>query len=188
MLIEHFAAWATCSPSLQFSCLSPGQTLRDGANCDATGASGPVSNTPTAASAGYWHFSAAYAGSLLSSRALYFSTARRCAFGPPFIICRVNGWNGQAQAVERAGNGVPTLHSFQSANLTPPPSPRTTGLPGPVQPECHPPNGWVFVGFGRVLPAGWPQYRHGSTPLTSDKGVDTTGRESRLSGQPDCRK
>ena len=41
--------------------------------------------------------------------------------------CRVNSLWSVAQAVERAASGVPPLHSFQSADLTPP---LRSGRPG----------------------------------------------------------
>ncbi len=59
---------------------------------------------------------------------------------------------------------------------------RTTGLPGPVQSACYLPNSVVFGGFGRVVAVDRSQNRYGSTPLTSDKGVDTTGQKWRISG------
>jgi hypothetical protein len=96
---------------------------------------------------------------------------------------------GQVGAGSRKGREWRATPTFVSTGrFDPTPSFLTIGLLGPVQPDGLPPMRWVFVVVGRVLPVGWPQNRHGSIPLTLDKGVDTTGRESRFSWKPDCHK
>ena len=54
----------------------------------------------------------------------------------PGIACRVNGSSRWAQAVERAGNDVPPLHSFQSADLTPPLPSGQPDDPAPYNPTA----------------------------------------------------
>ena len=101
----------------------------------------------------------------------------------PAPIRSTRQWSEKLGAEGRKGckwRAAPTFVSIRG--FDPSPAIDTTESGGPVQSDCLPPMRGVFIGCGRVLPAGWPQNRYGSIPLTSDKGVDTTGQKWRVSG------
>ncbi len=90
-------------------------------------------------------------------------------------------WFEQVGAASRKGSrwcAAPTFVSIRG--FDPSPSFRTTGSSSPVQTDHLPPMRGVFVGFERVLSAGWPQNRTTALPLSDVQGVDVTGRKSRL--------